>query len=75
MRTRPDTNMPERTVTVLIPGGPLKDIGAVNKIVANLMGQLGHPGCFSGFDIRFLHEMEFRVNPQTHEVHGVSTQG
>ena len=27
------------------------------KLLANLMGKLGHPNCYSGFDIRFVENL------------------
>lgn len=50
-----------RTVTVNIPHGPM-DIKHVQLVVANLMKQVGHLSCFSGFDINFRQEIEFTAN-------------
>jgi hypothetical protein len=38
------------------------DLKHVQAVVANLMKQLGHTGCFSGFDINFRQEIEFTAN-------------
>jgi len=47
----------------------------VEAITANLMKELGHAGCFSGFDIRFVHDDDYRVNPATLAVQGINTHG
>jgi hypothetical protein len=38
------------------------NIKRVQAVVANLMKQVGHTGCFSGFDINFKQEIEFTAN-------------
>jgi hypothetical protein len=50
-----------RQVVVNIPHGNM-DIKHVQVLVANLMKQVGHLGCFSGFDINFRQEVEFTAN-------------
>jgi hypothetical protein len=60
-----------RVVTVSLPHHTF-NIEQVQKITANLMKQLGHLTCFSGFDIRFMHDDDYRVNPETLEVQAVA---
>lgn len=60
-----------RVVTVALPHQTF-NIEQVAKITANLMKNLGHVACFSGFDIRFVHEDDFRVNPASLEVNAVT---
>jgi len=62
-----------RAVTVSIPHQNL-DLKHVQALVANLMKQVGHGGCFSGFDINFRHELDFTANLQG-EVKGISGVG
>ena len=52
-----------RQVTVHVPSGAM-DIKHVQALVANLMKQVGHQGCFSGYDINFRQEVEFTANLQ-----------
>lgn len=63
-----------RAVTVSLPHQNF-DLKEVEAITANLMKELGHASCFSGFDIRFVHDEEFRVNPATLDVHVISSRG
>lgn len=54
------------TVVVRVPGKLTLDQS--NKILANTLGKLGCPGCYSGFDIRFINLRDFVVNPKTFDV-------
>ena len=63
-----------RTITVSLPHQTF-DLKKVEAITANLMKELGHAGCFSGFDIRFVHDDDYRVNPATLAVQGINTHG
>ena len=56
-----------QTVTVRLPA-KLTSIDQANKVVASVLGKLGCPGCLSGFDIRFTHEIEMVVDARTHAV-------
>ena len=62
-----------RVVTVHIAHQNM-DLKNVQTLVANLMKQVGHTGCFSGFDINFRHEIEFAAN-LTGEVKGIAGLG
>lgn len=53
---------PSHRVTARISGSVSYNIDALQKAVANVAGKLGHPMCFSGFDITFLHERELIIN-------------
>jgi hypothetical protein len=57
-----------RVINVSLPH-QIFDLEQVQKITANLMTSLGHQTCFSGFDIRFMYEDDFRVNPGSLAVH------
>lgn len=59
-----------RSVTVSIPHQNM-DLKHVQALVANLMKQVGHLSCFSGFDINFRQEVEFIANIQG-EVKGIA---
>ena len=57
------------TVTVRVAAGQFKNLEQVNRVIASTLGKLGHPGCFSGWDIRFDHSInEMHINPKTFEV-------
>jgi hypothetical protein len=64
--------MPEarsaRLVTVTLPSDVGNDLKKVLKIQKDLLGRLGHAGCYSGFDILFRQESDFTVNPKTLEL-------
>ncbi len=62
-----------RQVIVRVPSGTM-DIKHVQALIANLMKQVGHQGCFSGFDINFRQELEFTAN-LTGEVKGLAGIG
>ncbi len=59
-----------RLITVRVPHQPM-DLRQVQSVIANLMKQVGHTGCFSGFDINFQQEIEFIANVAG-EVKGVA---
>ncbi len=58
----------DRTIRVHIPAGVGYDMKKMQKVTASVLGRLGCEGCHSGWDIRFLHERDFVVNPATLEV-------
>ena len=57
-------------VRVTLPVSVAYDIKQMQKVIANLADKLGHSGCFSGFDIFFEMEKNFRVNPKSLEFEG-----
>ena len=64
--------MPGRgLVTVRIPAEIAFEAGKLSKVTTNLLNRLGCPGCHSGFDIRFIHEMDFAVNVRDLSVHTI----
>ena len=57
--------MPGRgVVTVRIPAEIAFEAGKLAKATANVLNRLGCPGCHSGFDIRFIHELDFAIDSQ-----------
>ncbi|NZA27150.1 hypothetical protein H0E84_12240 [Luteimonas sp. SJ-92] len=50
-------------VTVSVPASVANDLGKMNEVTKSILGRLGCEGCHSGFDIRYLIERDFRVNP------------
>ena len=60
------------TIRVVVPHEVAYNLDRLQKTLANVMGRLGHPGCHSGFDIRFIQEREFVVNPKTLAVEGIN---
>jgi hypothetical protein len=52
---------PSHSIVVRLPGSPFS-IDQAFKIVGTVLGQAGCGGCFSGWDISFVHETEFIVN-------------
>jgi hypothetical protein len=57
-----------RTVTVTIPREIAFDLKKIQRIQETLVGRLGHPGCYSGFDILFRQEVEFIADAKTLEL-------
>lgn len=54
----------DKVVTVKVSAAKFNDLGAMNEITAATLGRLGCTECHSGFDIRYLLERDFRVNPR-----------
>ena len=54
-----------KLVTVTLPGNVGNDLKKVLKIQKDLLGRLGHPNCYSGFDILFRQESDWSVDPKT----------
>jgi len=52
---------PTRSVVVRLPATPL-NIDQSIKVLQTVLGQLGCPGCYSGWDINFIHEVEIVVS-------------
>jgi hypothetical protein len=52
---------PAGPITVRLPAGALS-IGVAMKVLQSVLGQAGCAGCFSGYDIHFVHELEYFVN-------------
>lgn len=71
MSTKLTASTGARVVNVALPRQTF-DLEQMQKITANLMKNLGHVSCFSGFDIRFFHEDDYRVNPASLDVHAAA---
>ena len=52
---------PARNIVVKLPGTSF-NIDQTIKMLQTVLGQVGCPGCTSGWDIHFIHETEFVVN-------------
>ena len=52
---------PAGPITVRLPAGAL-NIDVAMKVLQSVLGQAGCAGCFSGYDIHFVHELEYFVN-------------
>ena len=51
-------------VTVRLPHN-LTSLEQAHKVLANVLNKVGCGNCFSGRDIRFTHEIDYRVDPAT----------
>lgn len=51
-----------KTAVVSVPRGGAHDIKTVQKIVAEVYGRLGCPGCYSGIDILFREDVVEHLN-------------
>lgn len=53
-----------RLVEVQVPARVAVDLDlkAIHELEADLFDKLGHPGCYSGFDIRWVVEEQFFVD-------------
>ena len=63
-----------QTVTVTVPREVAYDLRKIQKIQEDLLGRLGHPGCYSGWDILFRTEIDYSVNAKTLELQGVASR-
>ena len=52
---------PTRSVVVRLPPTPL-NLDQSMKVLQTVLNQVGCPGCYSGWDINFIHEVEIVVN-------------
>jgi len=52
---------PTRKIVVRLPGSPF-NIDQTIRILETVLGQAGCGGCYSGWDISFIHETEFIVD-------------
>jgi hypothetical protein len=44
------------------------DLDKMNRVTANVLGRLGCEHCHSGFDLRFVHILDYVADPETLEV-------
>lgn len=51
------------TVTIAVPASVAGDLKKINQVTKEILGRLGCLGCHSGFDLRFVIERDYRVNP------------
>ena len=51
------------TVTISVPAGVAGDLKKINQVTKEILGRLGCLGCHSGYDLRFVIERDYRVNP------------
>jgi len=65
----------DKVVTVKVSAAQFNDLGSMNKITAQALGRLGCTECHSGFDIRYLLERDFRVNPAGEVVPDIAAGG
>lgn len=62
-----------RQIRVQVTSEISNDFDKSSEVMKNILGQLGCPGCTSGFDIRLEEIKDFVVNPVTLEVNPVLT--
>ncbi|MFF4378145.1 hypothetical protein ACIQI7_27375 [Kitasatospora sp. NPDC092039] len=68
----PDPWITAREVTVTVPVGLAGDLDRMNQVIKNVMTQLGHPNCHSGFDLRFRQSLDFVVSPKGDVAQGIA---
>jgi hypothetical protein len=66
----PQDPIPVRSVTVSLPNAVTRDINALTKATAAVLGKLGCGQCCSGFDILFRRELDFLTVDEQLNVHG-----
>jgi hypothetical protein len=54
--------MPGRAVRVTVPVSVAFNLEKMQTITKTVLGKLGCGACCSGFDLRFIHENDFRFN-------------
>ena len=60
------------TIRVFVPHEVAYNLERLQKTLANVVDRLGCPGCHSGFDVRFIQERDFVVNPKSLAVEDLS---
>ncbi len=70
----PHWHMSDKVVNVTVAPTHFHDLESMQKITAETLGILGCGGCHSGWDIRWLLEREFHVNPEGNVVPGPQQQ-
>lgn len=58
-------------VHVTIPSSVAFNLEKIQQIQKNVLGRLGCQACCSGFDIRFIQEMDFKFNEKAELVQGI----
>ncbi|NEA65343.1 hypothetical protein [Streptomyces sp. SID12488] len=53
-----------REVNITVPAGVLGNFDRMTETLKEVMTQLGHPSCHSGFDVRFRQSLDFVVSPK-----------
>jgi hypothetical protein len=66
---------PRSVVSVHVPTKALYDLGAMQRITAQVLEKLGCPGCHSGRILDFRELEQFVVDPQTLEVNEIRGGG
>ena len=56
------TALRSNVIQVSIPAKIAFDLGRLQEIQKDILGRLGHPNCYSGFDLRFDLERQFHVD-------------
>lgn len=51
-----------KTVHVTVPVSVANNFDKMQRVTKTVLGKLGCSGCHSGFDIRFIQEMQFVFN-------------
>lgn len=54
--------MPGTGIRVTVPVSVAFNFERIQAVTKSVLDKLGHGGCHSGFDIRFIHEDNFRFN-------------
>lgn len=55
-------------VQITVPASVANDLKKINKVTEIVLGRLGHEGCHSGFDLRFIDERIFKFNEKLEQV-------
>ena len=56
------------SITVIVPDGIMRNLTKFQELQKNVLGKLGCRACTSGFDINWLTDEAFVVNPKTLDV-------
>lgn len=55
-------------IEITIPVSVANDLKKINKVTEIVLGELGCPGCHSGYDLRFINESRFRFNEKLDQI-------
>jgi len=57
-------HLPSGVIRVVVPARIASDLGRMQGITKEILGELGCGGCHSGYDLRFEQENQFIINEQ-----------
>lgn len=60
-----------RTITISLPPDVAHNADKMQKVMAAALGKIGHTGCHSGYDFRYLIEANYAVDAKSLDLRGI----